>query len=279
MPRVIRLVVPILLACAVAPGLATTAREDAPIATPAVATPVDLGPPTRTVHAGESIQATVDAAQPGDVIGIEPGTYLEAVLIRTPDLTLLGRGGPGDEPVVIENPGGATNGVEVLDEGDGFVLANVTVRGFDVNGVVLSDVDGFLLRDVTAEDNGEYGFFPVLSANGVIVGCIARGHADAGIYIGQSERIEIRANTAFDNVSGILVENVRSVQSPTTRATATAPASPRCCCPAWSGLRRRTSSSKGIGSTATTMPPSRRRRSWRRHSRRASASSSSGRIA
>ena len=208
MTRITRLASILLIAAILVPVPAVVAN-DSP-ATPA-ATPADFGPPTATVHPGGSIQEAVDAADPGDVIAIEPGTYREAVLVRTAELTLVGLGTP-DDPVVIENPGEKTNGVEVLAGADGFVLANVTVRRFDKTGVYLTEIDGFLLQNVTAEDNGEYGYFPVLTANGVIEDCVASGHTDAGIYIGQSEQIDIRGNTSFGNVSGILVENVRSVR-------------------------------------------------------------------
>src|SRR5262249_52096806 len=68
-------------------------------------------------------------------------------------------------------------------------------------------VNTFRLSRVTAADNGEYGLFPVLSANGIIEDCTASGHADTGIYVGQSRNVVIRKSTAFDNVIGIEIEN------------------------------------------------------------------------
>src|SRR4051794_12987702 len=55
---------------------------------------------THLVHPGESIQAAVDAASPGDTIVVQPGVYREAVLNQTDNLTLRG-GGPGGFTTIV----------------------------------------------------------------------------------------------------------------------------------------------------------------------------------
>src|SRR5262245_43411328 len=62
------------------------------------------------VHAGQSIQAAVDAALPGTTIRIEPGTYAEAVHVAKPNLHLIGLNGPHGEGVVIVNPSDEEDG-------------------------------------------------------------------------------------------------------------------------------------------------------------------------
>jgi parallel beta-helix repeat protein len=182
-----------------------------------------LGEPDHLVSPGGSIQAAVDAAEPGDVIHVEPGTYAEAIVVDKPGIRLVGLEGSGrsdrraesgrrSEPVVIENPGDANNGIFVTDNGDGFELINVTVRNFGRNGVLLVRVDGFLLSGVITEGNGIYGLFPVVSSDGVIEFSSATGHADAGIYVGVSEGIVVRRNVAFGNVIGFEIENSSNVR-------------------------------------------------------------------
>jgi len=163
------------------------------------------------VHKGGSIQAAVDAAESGQAIIIEPGTYNEAIVVNKADIELIGSSCYGDDKVIIQNPGGADNGITVNDAGDGFTLRNVTVQNFKENGVLLSHVDNFLLSHVTAINDGAYGLFPVFCKNGVIEYCSATGADDTGIYVGQSENVAMQYNVAYGNVNGLEVENSSNV--------------------------------------------------------------------
>ncbi len=170
-----------------------------------------FGQPDIVVHTGGSIQGALDAAAPGAVIHIEPGTYAEALIVTQPGIKLIGlRNASGG--VVIDNPGDEEDGVMVTDAADGFALMDVTVRGFEENGVILTGVDGFLLSGITAENDGEYGLFPVHSSHGVIERCTASGHSDTGIYVGQSADVVVRHSVAFANVNGIEIENSSNVK-------------------------------------------------------------------
>ena len=165
----------------------------------------------KVVHAGSSIQSVINTAKPGDVIRIEPGIYKEAIKVQTANLKIIGLSNANGEGVVIKNPGDEDNGITVTDAGDGFVLENVTVKGFDENGVFLINVDGFKISKVKTVSNGEYGIFPIFSKNGVIEFCIATGHSDTGIYIGQSSNVVMRFNQAYANVIGLEAENSTNI--------------------------------------------------------------------
>jgi parallel beta-helix repeat protein len=166
-----------------------------------------LAPSIAIVHPGDNIQSAVDSARPGTTILIEPGVYQQSITVSTPNLSLIGIVDlQGNEPI-LESPAGADTGVTVVGPLNGFTLANITIRDFSGNGVLLEGVSHFQISHVTAINNGEYGLFPVFSAHGVITSCTASGSNDTGIYVGQSTHIVIQDSLAFDNVNGIEIEN------------------------------------------------------------------------
>jgi parallel beta-helix repeat protein len=159
------------------------------------------------VHKNGSIQAAVNAAKPGMLIQIEPGTYAEAVKVSQAGIRLVGLTNSKGEGVILQNPGDVETGITVVQGADGFSLENITLQNFSENGILLTGVNGFYLAHIQAVNNGEYGIFPVFCSHGVIEYCTANGHADTGIYVGQSSDVVIRLNKVFDNVNGIESEN------------------------------------------------------------------------
>lgn len=159
------------------------------------------------VHEGGSIQAAVDAAAPGATIFIEPGTYNEAIVVNKSGIHLIGSSCFPSEKVIIQNPADSANGITVQDGGDGFVLKNVTVQNFKVNGVFLLNVGNFLLSQVVANNNGSDGLFMSLCKNGVVEFCSATGNPDTGISIDQSDDVAIQNNQSHGNVIGLEAEN------------------------------------------------------------------------
>jgi parallel beta-helix repeat protein len=156
------------------------------------------------VNAGESIQAAVRAAAPGDTVRVMPGIYNETVLVETDSLTLEGVV-DGDQRPTLEGENAHANGVLAI--GDYFTLSGFRVRNYTSNGVTVQGVTGSIFRDLITENTGEYGIFPILATDLLVEASVTSGVNDTGIYVGQSRGIVVRNNEAFGNVSGIEIEN------------------------------------------------------------------------
>ena len=68
------------------------------IAALTVGLPASARSATHVVHPGQSIQAAVDAASPGDTVVVKTGEYYESVTIHTNGLTLKAQGEVTLEP-------------------------------------------------------------------------------------------------------------------------------------------------------------------------------------
>jgi len=147
----------------------------------------------------ETIQAAVDAASPGDLILVEPGTYEEEVNVTTDDLTIRGL---DRNEVVLEGNFELENGVRVL-EADGVVVENMTAQNYTGNGFFWTGVDGFRGSYLTAIRNGDYGVYTFGSRNGVLEHLYGSGSPDAGFYVGQCYPCNTLINDVVSEFNGL----------------------------------------------------------------------------
>ncbi|MFJ4647644.1 nitrous oxide reductase family maturation protein NosD [Streptomyces bobili] len=177
------------------------------------AAPASAGHMTHVVHAGQSIQKAVDAAESGDTVLITPGTYRESVTVTTPGLTLRGVGrGVVIEPAAAKAAGTCAaggNGICVVGTKERKVedvtLASLTVTGFTRSGVYATATDGLTVRHVTAVKNGVWGIAQEGSVRGVFRGNTARDNGDAGLFLANT----ISAEQGATDTGGTLVERNR----------------------------------------------------------------------
>jgi cytochrome c peroxidase len=199
---------------------------------------------TITVNAGESIQAAVDRARPGDTIEVMPGIYHEEVKIDLDGITLRGLSASEPQPAQSQAAGSQAaasqaagsqpartppNGVispapstvpprPVLDgqkklsdgviaTGSDFVIENFELRHYIANGVVTQHARNVTFRNLRIDDTGLYGVYPVSCTGVTVEKCVATGIADAALYVGQSRDIVVRDCEAYQNVTGIEIEN------------------------------------------------------------------------
>jgi parallel beta-helix repeat protein len=167
-----------------------------------------------------TIQAAVDAAQPGDTILVPAGTYPEAVTVTKSGITLIGDPGAVLDGTGLGIPVGvrvrSTDGTRLTD----FTLDGFEIRGYTLSGVLLRGVDRFRITGGRYVDNPLYGVFPIASTEGRIDRNLVSGSLDSGIYIGQSTDILIEKNVAHDNTVGIEVELASRITVRENTATA-----------------------------------------------------------
>lgn len=178
---------------------------------------------TIVVKPGQSIQAAVDAAHPGDTIKLKKGTYRGGVFVHTHRLTIR-----GDGPKTVLVPGGtdhctgpaAGSGICVVGSPgfpvNGVSITSLTVRGFAAYGVIGYITNRLAVTDVTAANNGDYGITEFVSTRGWFTeNWVLNNAADAGLYVGDiadAKGTVVADNHASGNALGVLVRHAHNVE-------------------------------------------------------------------
>lgn len=179
--------------------VATSTGETTPTTSTATPTSTDAEPTaasgaTRRVPDDfPTIQAAVDAADPGDLILIAPGVYREAVTVPVDKERLVIRGLDRNEVVLDGRTVDRSNGFWVFAAG--VAIENLTVRYFESNGILFNPdpvavgddgyLEGWRASYVTAYGNGLYGVYAIQARHGQFDHVYASGSPDSGIYVGQ----------------------------------------------------------------------------------------------
>jgi parallel beta-helix repeat protein len=153
-------------------------------------------------------------AEPGDVIEIPAGHFIieRGLSLTVDNVTIRGQGMDATVLSFAEQRQGAEG--LLVSGADDFTLENLAFEDTVGDAVKITDGDNIVIRGVRVEwtngystENGAYGLYPVQSTDVLIEDSVAIGASDAGIYVGQSDRIVVRNNRAEFNVAGIEIEN------------------------------------------------------------------------
>ncbi|MBW3595434.1 MAG: right-handed parallel beta-helix repeat-containing protein [Actinobacteria bacterium] len=128
-----------------------------------------------------TIQKAVNAAQPGSLIKIRPGTYREAVTVQTSNLTIKG---VDRFRTVLHGGDKKANGF-LVDGVKNVRISNLTVRNYRANGIFFNDVHGYQADRIDAIKNRTYGVYAFDSYNGVFKKSFGYGSGDSAFYVGQ----------------------------------------------------------------------------------------------
>jgi hypothetical protein len=183
------------------------------------------GPPAGEIPKGtayyKTIQDAVNASSKGDWVLIEPGTYHEAVTVRSAQSGIWIRGMDRNK-VIIDGEGKAGNGIEIYKASNVWV-ENLTVRNFETgpgcnnekeghhegcgneiwwnggSGSGKIGATGWYGSYLTAYDTntgGGYGIFTGNEETGSFENIYASGFNDSGLYIGACRECDARVSNA-----------------------------------------------------------------------------------
>jgi hypothetical protein len=129
----------------------------------------------------DTIQEAVDAAEEGDLVLVDEGTYNEAVNVTTPNITIRG---VDRNKVILDGEFELENGIRVLDT-DHVAVENMTARNYTTNGFFWTGSDFYKGSYLTAYRNGDYGIYSFDAYHGQFDNSLGWGSPDAGFYVGE----------------------------------------------------------------------------------------------
>jgi parallel beta-helix repeat protein len=186
----------------------------------AVATALAGGPAlakTIAVAPGQDVQerlqtALIDA-KPGDTVRLGAGRFelTDGLSLDVSNVIVRGAG-PGKTILSFDHQKGEAEGLLITS--NRVTVRDLSVQNAKANGIKSKGSDRISLINLVVEwtggpktSNGSYGVYPVSSKNVLIDRVTVRGASDAGIYVGQSDKIVVRNSRAEFNVAGIEIEN------------------------------------------------------------------------
>lgn len=172
---------------------------------------------THTITPGEGaqerLQEALILAEPGDTIMLEAGRYTltDGLSLDVDGVTVRGAGMDG---TVLDFTSQEGSGEGLLVTSDNVTLRDFALENPQGDGIKSKGADNIVYYRIRVTwtngpdpDNGAYGIYPVESTGILVDGAKVTGASDAGIYVGQSDRITVRNSIAEANVAGIEIEN------------------------------------------------------------------------
>lgn len=176
---------------------------------------------TIAVGPGQSIQAAVNRANPGDTVLIKPGVYHQSVLVTKSHLRIRGAGnGPRGTVLIPGNPNANmcaknNSGICVVAFGSARVsdvmVDDLRTVGYGDTGVFAFHAQNLIVQNVVSMNNGGYGIARFDTTGGALITNTTINNFEAGLYIGDSSmaNVFVAGNNSSRNGYGILYRHSR----------------------------------------------------------------------
>lgn len=163
----------------------------------------------------EDVQRAMIEMAHGDTIDFAAGTFsFNATLsLDSKDSVVIRGAGKDATTLSFADQNAGAEGL-LITNCDWFLIKDMTVADAVGDIIKLKDGDGVSFLNLNtvytgpvSSGNGAYALYPVTSRNVFIDNCYVRGASDAGIYVGQSEKVVVRNCFVEENVAGLEIEN------------------------------------------------------------------------
>jgi parallel beta-helix repeat protein len=163
----------------------------------------------------KAIKKALKQSSPGDTLNIHTGTYIEAVRVKKPNMTLKAA---GDGPVIVDAQCNSVTTINV--EANGVTIQGLDVRGASYYGINFEHIVTGVARRNTLTNTcagADYGVNVFDGGIIQVIGNTGSGYEDAVIYIGGivdtgSGTLTVKKNKASGSLRGIIVEDSASVE-------------------------------------------------------------------
>lgn len=172
------------------------------------------------VNAPKELSNKFLLAEDSSTIELPEGHFLFESSLMLENVNAITIKGKGKDKTVLSFKGQNQGAEGILVKNCSYIsFEDFTIEDAAGDNIKATDTKNIAFRNLGCgwtgevnEENGAYGLYPVICENVLVENCEVYGASDAGIYVGQSDKVIISNNEVYHNVAGIESENSSNVK-------------------------------------------------------------------